>query len=60
VPGRVVIDEWTVTVLGEATLSGAAVARLREVVDAELSATVARLNGMVHPAADVRLLPQDQ
>jgi hypothetical protein len=54
----VVIDEWTVVLLGDAELPRAAAERLRDLVEAELAAAAGRLTTLLSPGATVLLAPR--
>jgi hypothetical protein len=57
-PDEVVLDEWTVVMRGDASLSWADVERLSQLVDSELAGTVRHLTLTLAPSATVEVLPR--
>jgi hypothetical protein len=56
--GQVVVDEWTLVLVADASLSGAACDGLREAVHEELAMTAARLTSRLAPTGSVIVSPR--
>jgi hypothetical protein len=56
--GPVVLDEWTIVLVADTSLSSPAAELLRALVDDELGATTARLTSLLPADAAVSVLPR--
>ncbi|HVW81773.1 MAG TPA: hypothetical protein VHB69_12625 [Mycobacteriales bacterium] len=54
---EVVLDEWTLVLLGDPSLPATAVEELRALVAAELAATARRLTRALAPSVRAEVLP---